>query len=115
SVQQDVFFDDLKVTHTKSPIVQQDDYYPLGLTFNSYSRENSVEQKYLYNSKELQTELTLDWYDYGARMYQPDLGRFFTQDRFAEKYYGLSPYQYAANNPVLFVDINGDSVWIKYN
>lgn len=42
-------------------------------------------------------------------MYQPDLGRFFTQDRFTEKYFDFSPYQYAANNPVLFIDVNGDS------
>ena len=38
----EVFFDDLKVTHTKSPVIQQDDYYPFGLAFNSYKRENSV-------------------------------------------------------------------------
>lgn len=43
-------------------------------------------------------------------MYQPELGRFFTQDRFAEKYLDLNPYHYAANNPVLFIDVNGDSL-----
>jgi uncharacterized protein RhaS with RHS repeats len=43
-------------------------------------------------------------------MYQPELGRFFTQDRFAEKYFDLNPYHYAANNPVLFIDVNGDSL-----
>jgi len=45
-------------------------------------------------------------------MYDAAVGRFFTQDRFAEKYYSLSPYQYAASNPINFVDINGDSIWI---
>ncbi len=69
-------------------------------------------QKFLYNGKELQTDLNLDWYDYGARMYQPDLGRFFTQDRYSEKYFGNSPYQYALNNPISNIDINGDSVWV---
>lgn len=43
-------------------------------------------------------------------MYDPSVGRFTTQDRFSEKYFDFSPYQYAANNPVLFVDVNGDSV-----
>jgi hypothetical protein len=43
-------------------------------------------------------------------MYPPALGRFHTQDRFAENYYDLSPYQYGANNPVLMIDINGDSL-----
>lgn len=47
-------------------------------------------------------------------MYQPELGRFFTQDRFAEKYYDYSPYQYAANNPILFIDVNGDSVRVHF-
>jgi len=39
------------------------------------------------------------WYDYGARYYDPALGRFFSQDRFAEKLLTISPYQYAANDP----------------
>lgn len=72
--------------------------------------------KYLYNGKEFQDEqlggVNLDWYDYGARFYDPALGRFHTQDRFAEKYLNFSPYQYAANNPIMFIDINGDSVKI---
>lgn len=111
----EVYFDDFKVTQTKSPVVATNDYYAFGLTFNSYSRENSIAQDFKYNGKEEQTELGLGWLDYGARMYQPELGRFFTQDRFAEKYYPLSPYQYAANNPIGLVDINGDSIWITQN
>lgn len=46
-------------------------------------------------------------------MYQPELGRFFTQDRFADKYLSMSPYQYGANNPLKYVDVNGDSIWIQ--
>jgi RHS repeat-associated protein len=85
-------------------------YHPFGLTFNSYQRENSLAQDYKYNGKEEQTELNLGWLDYGARMYQPDLGRFFTQDRFATKYFGISSYSYVDNNPLLYVDVNGDSI-----
>ena len=55
-----------------------------------------------------------DWYDYGARFYDCQLGRFHTQDKFSEKYYTMSPYQYAANNPILYNDINGDSIIIHW-
>ncbi len=76
--------------------------YPFGMrqTAMSYLSGSSEQGNfYLYNGKELQSDLGLDWYDYGARFYDPQLGRFHTQDRFAEKYFSMSPYQYGANNP----------------
>ena len=42
------------------------------------------------------------------------LTRFVSVDRFAEKYYDLTPYHYGANNPILNMDINGDSIWVYY-
>ena len=54
--------------------------------------------------------MNLGWDDFGARFYDPAIGRFTTQDRFAEKYHPMAPYQYAANNPLLYIDINGDSI-----
>lgn len=64
----------------------------------------------LYNGKELQDQLSLTWYDYGARFYDAQIGRFTTQDAFAEKYISLRPYQDGADNPILFIDVNGDSI-----
>ena len=43
----EVYFDDFKVTQVKSPVIASNDYYPFGLTFNSYSRESSTPNNYL--------------------------------------------------------------------
>lgn len=72
----------------------------------------SKPNQFKYNGKELNEEFDLDWYSYGAREYDPQLGRFFNIDRYSEKYMDFTPYQYGANNPVTFIDINGDSLAI---
>ncbi len=97
-------------------VMQVTDYYPFGMVMNqqNYFASGVLSNKNLYNNKELQDDElggnSLDWYDYGARFYDPELGRFHTQDAFAEKYFDLSPYQYAGNNPMLNLDFNGDSI-----
>jgi RHS repeat-associated protein len=103
----EVYFDDFSVTHVKSPVIASDDYYPFGLTFNSHQRENSVDQDFLYNGKELQRELDLGTYDYGARMYDPALGRWWQIDPLAEQMRRWSPYNYCFNNPLRFIDPDG--------
>ncbi len=102
-------------TETGAALPQQyKDYYPFGLEMARWYTTVGTPTKYLYNGKELQDEFGLGWYDYGARFYDPTIGRWHTQDRFAEKYINLTPYQYAANNPVLNIDVNGDSIWVNY-
>ena len=103
----EVYFDDFKVTQIKSPVIASNDYYPFGLTFNSYTRENSVTNQYQYNSKELQDELNIGWMDYGARMYDPAIGRWMVIDPLAGLSRRWSPYTYAYDNSIRFIDPDG--------
>lgn len=106
----EVFFDDFEVEHVNSSVVQIDDYYPFGLTFNSYTRDNTIPQNYRYNGKELQDEFGLRWLDYGARMYQPELAKWTAIDPMSHKYRRWSPYNYAINNPLRFIDPDGREI-----
>jgi RHS repeat-associated protein len=76
-----MYFDDLKIEVTKSPVVQSQDYYPFGLTFNSYARENSVSNKMKFGGKEEQSELALNTIDWGWRQYDPAIGRWNVVDQ----------------------------------
>lgn len=89
------------------------DYYPFGLTYNSYRRENSTPNQYLYNGKELQDELDLGWMDYGARMYMPDIGRWGKIDPASDQYRKWSPYNYAVDNLIRFIDPDGMRIKIN--
>jgi len=60
-----------------------------------------------YNGKELQSDHGLEWYDYGARFYDPQLARWFNVDPLAEKYVSMSSYNYCFNNPINVIDPNG--------
>lgn len=110
-------------------ILEENNYYPFGLKHKNYNVTSkqytqaggailiedcvNCSYKYKYNSKEFQDELGLNMYDYGARNYDPALGRFLNMDRMAEMYLNYSPYQYAGNTPTFFIDINGDYIYIK--
>ncbi|AZA75976.1 RHS repeat-associated core domain-containing protein [Chryseobacterium indoltheticum] len=84
-------------------IVESNTYYPFGLLHN-YTATTQNAYQYKYNGKELQET---GMYDYGARMYMPDLGRWGVVDPLAESYRRWSPYHYAMNNPVKFTDPDG--------
>jgi RHS repeat-associated protein len=98
-------------TISQSEIIEENNYYPMGLKHKGYNNNiNGVEHKWKYNSKELQDELGLNWYDLGARNLDHALGRFMNIDPRAEEYNFQSPYAFANNNPILFIDINGEGV-----
>ncbi len=105
--QLEVFFDDFKVEHVKSPVVQMDDYYPFGLTFNSYKRENSVENKIKFQGQEHIDDLNLGWVSFKWRNHMADIGRFFNVDPLAEKYVYNSPYAFSENHVVAHRELEG--------
>ncbi|SMC81019.1 RHS repeat-associated core domain-containing protein, partial [Moheibacter sediminis] len=119
-------------SYTKDPvsnelkIMEENHYYPFGLKHSTYAdpkqkyelvdnMENTArptyvlktDYQYKYNGKELQDELGLNLYDYGARNYDPALGRWMNMDPLAEDYISHTPYAYALNNPVYYIDPDG--------
>ncbi|MEZ4827758.1 MAG: RHS repeat-associated core domain-containing protein [Bacteroidia bacterium] len=58
-------------------------------------------------------EFTLSDRRRGARWYDPAAGRWWGVDAMAEAYYSISPFAYVANNPVIFIDPNGEEIWIS--
>ncbi len=106
-------------------ILEENHYYPFGLKHSNYNVDivkyrkgndgvsvileptERSEYQYKYNGKELQTELGLDLYDYGARNYDPAIGRWMNIDPLAEQMRRHSPHNYAFNNPLRFIDPDG--------
>lgn len=94
-------------------VMQQTSYYPFGYTLqqNDYYASVTSENKNLYNGKELQDDVLagskLDWYDYGARFYDPVVPHFLTVDPLAEEFPGWVPYHFCRDNPITRVDPDG--------
>jgi RHS repeat-associated protein len=103
----DVFFDDLKVEHVKSPIVEAQDFMPFGLTFNQYTRENATPNRWKFQGQEHIDDLGLNWDSFKWRNHQPDIGRFFNVDPLAEDYFHNSPYAFSENHVTAHVELEG--------
>ena len=87
-------------------IVQKMNYYPSGLQFCNNVTDSDV-QPNRYNGKELDKMHGLNTYDYGARQYNPVVGRWDRMDPLCEKYYGVSPYAYCHGDPINKIDPDG--------
>ena len=90
---------------------EQNYYYPYGERCPESTYAVSSVNRYKFNGKEEQTVGDLGMLDYGARMYQAGIGRWFVPDPLAEKYYSISPYAYCGNNPIRLIDPTGMDVY----
>ncbi len=112
---QSVYFDNLVVGVVAGNIIEEDHYYSFGLKIAAISSrklgdagEGKLSNPYLYNDKEmLDEDAGLNWYDYGFRNYDPQIGRFMQLDPLTDDYPFLTPYQYASDDPITNIDVDG--------
>ncbi len=106
-----VYFDNLQVSHIRSPLLETNEYYPYGLKMASisYKAASTLTNRYGWNGgNEYEDEGELNYSNTFYRKYDAQIGRFTGVDMLAEKFAGINPYQFGANNPVMFNDPMGD-------
>jgi len=108
---QDHLGNNREVVDSAGTVIQVTSYYPFGTPYADPAAVMDADyQPYKYNGKELDRMHGLDTYDYGARQYNPILGRWDRMDPLCEKYYNVSPYAYCGNNPVRYIDPDGKKI-----
>ena len=86
-------------------ILQENHYYPFGM--NMEGDWSAGTNQYQYNGKEIDNDFGMDWYHYGARMFDPAIGRFTGVDPIADQFTWVSTFNYAENMPINSIDLHG--------
>jgi hypothetical protein len=126
-----VFFDDLSIVHQSTiptlQVYQTSDYYPFGLSFNSYETNRSycesgtgnvidvLGNSRLFQDQELQRGFDVGWYHYKFRMHDSALGRFSALDPLAEKYLYNSVYAFSENRLIDGIELEGGEYMPTFN
>lgn len=93
---------------TKNDIIQENHQYPFGLNMNkAKAPQIGTINNYQLNGKEWENELDVNWYNYGARYYDPAIARWNAVDPLAEEFSHVSTYNYVLNNPTQYIDPDG--------
>ncbi|KAA0229734.1 RHS repeat-associated core domain-containing protein [candidate division KSB1 bacterium] len=103
-----------------APVVAYDDYDPWGYLLAGRTKkrtwsDSQAVAKNKFTGKEWDDEYSVNWLHFPYRSYDPEIGRWLVRDPLEMKYPSLSPYVYAANNPVNVIDIDGDSTFVVAN
>ena len=110
-----VYIDNFQLSVAAGKVLEINNYYPFGMINNGITDPGFSDplNNYKYNGKELQKELNLEWLDYGARFYDPQIGRWHSVDPLSEKARRWSPYTYCEDNPIRFIDPDGmEPEWV---
>lgn len=115
--EQDVYFDNVNVALTSGPLLEENHYYPFGLAMagissnvlkgTTYPQNRSKFNQNELQSKEFSDNSGLELYDFNARTYDAQIGKFYQIDPLTEAADEYSPYAFCKNNPILFNDFSG--------
>lgn len=99
TIGKDVWFDNVQVLHYNTRVMEENHYYPFGLT-TSVSAMGMTPQPLKYQAKELERSFNLEMFDFHARQYDPQLGRTWQPDPMATERIYVYPYSWVQNNPI---------------
>ncbi len=102
-----VYFDDLSIYKSPTPIVQENHYYPFGMNLVGIEKEGTPNHRFQFMGKEKESSFGLNWTETDWRGYDGQVGRFWQVDKLAEQAPDWTAYRYGFNNPISHTDPSG--------